>query len=338
MKRRKIKLVALSFSLAMSLITGCGNSSYVATDSYLDSGAYSKAEESYVSDDIYQSEMADAEYANETSTESGTVDAQAENVASNRKLIKRVSLSVETQEFDVLTSRIEARINELGGYVENSSVTGAGYSGSKTRSASYTARIPSNKLDLFVTSVAENSNVTNKTETATDVTLDYVDTQSRKEALKVEQERMMELLEKAEDLDTIIGLEQRLTNIRYELQSYESQIRTYDNLVDYATVTIEVREVKVYTPVETIEKSDWQRMTEGFTASVKNVLEGIKNFLIGLVIALPYLVVWGLVIAAIVFVGIKIFRGSEKRREKRAERKRLKAEKKAAKKAAKNAS
>lgn len=325
------KLTLLGILTTSLVMTACGSSSSSSANylSPMEAGG-AKEDYSYDSGDIYES--ASEDYAMEDSAsydngETGTVDAQAENVASNRKLIKRVELSVETQEFDSLTSKIEARIAELGGYIEDSSINGNTYNGTSSRSANYTARIPAKKLDQFVTSVSEVSNVTNKSESAKDVTLEYVDTQSRKEALKVEQERMMELLEKAEDLETIIGLEQRLTNIRYELQSYESQIRTYDNLVDYATVNINVREVKIYTPVDTPEKSDWDRMCEGFVASLVDVGNGIKNFFIGLVIILPYLVIWGAIIGAIVFFVIKKAKNSEKARAKKEAKAKAKEEK-----------
>lgn len=335
MKKRNVKLV-LAVVLSGFLLAACGSSQKdagmaVTTESnmamdqaYEDS--YKETGEIYEYDtgDSLMDEAVDDSFSEESSSLPAD---KAENVASNRKLIKRVSMNVETQEFDQMIQSVENRVAFLGGYMEQSSVEGNSYSKNANRYADFTARIPANKLDEFVVAVGAISNVTNKTETATDVTLDYVDTKSRKEALEVEQERMMQLLEKAEDLETIIGLEQRLTNIRYELQNYESQIRTYDNLVDYATVSIHVTEVKVYTPVETPEKTDWERMTEGFVASLYDIGNGIKNFAIGFVICLPYLFVWAVVIAVFILVVRGAIKGSAKRRQKKIEKKEEKEQK-----------
>ena len=73
----------------------------------------------------------------------------------------------------------------------------------------------------------------------------------------------------------------------------------------------------IYTPDTQEPKSDLQRMTDGFVTSVKRVLQGIKNFLIDLVIALPYLLIWAVVIAAIVLVIRVIVKKSKKKRERK---------------------
>ena len=117
--------------------------------------------------------------------------------------------------------------------------------------------------------------------------------------------------------NAIIALETRLTEVRYQIQSMESQLRTYDNQVDYATITLSVEEVTIYTPDTQEPKSDLQRMTDGFVTSVKRVLQGIKNFLIDLVIALPYLLIWAVVIAAIVLVIRMSVKKSKKKRERK---------------------
>ena len=51
-------------------------------------------------------------------------------------------------------------------------------------------------------------------------------------------------------MEDIITIEQRLSDVRYQLESMESQLRSYDNRVDYSTVYLYIDEVEVYTPVE----------------------------------------------------------------------------------------
>lgn len=252
----------------------------------------------------------------------GTGENLENTVASNRKLIRRVNMSVETQDFSQLTQYIENKVDQLGGYMEQSNVYGGSYEYDTRRTAQYTVRVPVDKLDALVGAVAEQGNVTNKNESATDVTLSYVDTKSRKEANEVEYERLMALLEQADDIDTIVALEGRLTTVRYEIQSLESQLRTYDNLVDFATIEISVTEVVVYTPVEPEKKTDLERMTEGFVNSIENILYDIKEFAIDFVIALPYLILWAAIIGIVVLVIRKIRKNKKAKKErKNAERK-----------------
>ncbi len=64
--------------------------------------------------------------------------------------------------------------------------------------------------------------MTSQSESAEDVTLQYTDTESRIASLKNEQERLNALLEKADTLENIFKLEERLTEVRYELENYQS--------------------------------------------------------------------------------------------------------------------
>ncbi len=169
-----------------------------------------------------------------------------------RKLIRNITMQVETEEFDKMISGINAKLSEAGGYIEQSDISGTSlnYRGEPVpRYGNITARIPNDKLDRFVGAVSDSGNVTNKSESTQDVTLQYSDVESRKKSLEIEQERIWQFLEKAESIDTVITLEQRLSDIRYQLESMESQLRLYDNQVDYSTVYLSISEVTAYTPV-----------------------------------------------------------------------------------------
>ena len=157
-------------------------------------------------------------------------------VNTKRKLIRTVSMNLETMELDELMESIDKKVTELDGYIENSDISGSSirYGGERSRkSARITARIPSDHLSAFITEVEANGNVTNKQESVEDVTLSYADVESRKKTLLVEQERLWALLEKADTTEAIITLESRLSEIRYQLESYESQL-----LISYSPVII----------------------------------------------------------------------------------------------------
>lgn len=320
--------VLLACFVAVCLTTGCGASydgaKYATSEPAYDTaaGVQSNATAAIASDELYESEgdwgeMEDAMPAEAPAAENGTTENMENSVASNRKLIKRVNMTAETQDFDTLVARIDQKVKALGGYMEDSSVYGNSYAQEGMRSANFTARVPADRMDELVVAVSDASNVTSKSESATDVTLNYVDTKSRKEALQVEYERLMALLDKAEDIDTIVALETRLTNVRYEIQNLESTLRTYDNLVDFATVHISVEEVKVYTEEVTKPKTGWERMSEGFLRSIWNIAYDLENFAIGFVIRIPYLIVWGIIIGVIFLIVRGIIKSSRKKKEKR---------------------
>ena len=248
--------------------------------------------------------------------------------ASKRKLIKNVSMKLETQEYDQLMGNLDRRVKELGGYVQNmDSYNGSTYNDygkfdsdryGVSRYANLVLRIPQDKLDEFIQSVSELAYVINRKEGVEDVTLQYVDVKSHKESLQVEQERILALLERAETLEDIITLESRLSSIRYQIESMESTLRTYDDLVDYSTVSLRIDEVKEYTPVveEVVEETKFEKMINGFMNSLENIKNGAIDLGISFVINLPYLVIWAVVILVIVLV-IKKIRKSKKEKLER---------------------
>lgn len=219
----------------------------------------------------------------------------------NEKLIRKVYLDVETKEFDKFISTITSKINVLGGYIESLSTDGNSMNNTKiSRYSSMIVRIPSQKLNQFIGVVENDGTVTSKEETTENVTLEYVDIESHKKALMIEQDRLFAILKKADNLDDIIKLESRLSEIRYQLQEYESTLRYYDNLVDYSTVSLNIQEVERITLVK--DETDIERMKNGLSESISSLIKGIKNLIISFVINLPYFILWGIVIVVILVI------------------------------------
>lgn len=240
--------------------------------------------------------MEEAEYTSGTETGS-------------RKLIKDVSMSVETEEFDKLTAAIEEKAESLSGYVESSSVSGNIKNG-ETRWGYFTVRIPAEKLDEFMDTAFAYANIISKNEKLTDITLKYTDTESRITALKTEQERLTELLSEANSAESLIVIEDRLSEIRYELQNFESQLRLYDNQVDYSTVRIDISEVKVFTARPQAGVLD--RIGTGISKNMRALGDLLENAIIFTVSFLPV----ALVLGALGFAVYKVLKAANKARKK----------------------
>jgi len=235
--------------------------------------------------------------------------ASSSTVSSDRKLIKTVNMSVETEQFDATLSDLHERTEACGGYVELSDMSKR--SADSLRSATYTLRIPSQQAKDFTDHLSGSTNVLTRSETQEDITLQYVDTESEITALRVEQERLLELLEVAADLSEILEIETRLTENRYRLEKAEAQLRTYDNQVTYATIHLNIYEVEVYTPTE--EKGFWEKLGDGFLSSINGVWQFIKTLFYAFIVALPYLVLLGFVAGVVLAI---VFFFLRKRRKK----------------------
>ena len=287
--RRIIALLVLA-----CILTGCGA---VAMDS-MESGAVNN---SGSFDGIYE--------------EFAPGDSGSGAQLSDQKLITTVEINAETEDLDALMPQLSEHIAQLGGYVEfQNTYYGSAYSSYRHRSANMTIRIPADKLSDFLLHVEGASNVISKQQSQDNVTLQYVDTESRVAALEAERDRLMELLEQAGDLSDLLKIEERLTDVLYDLESTTAKLRSLDNQVSYATVNLYIDEVKIFT--ETQEQTVWQRIASGFGENLRNIWEDIVDFFIWLVTYSPQLIVIG----GIIWLAVRTVRRTiKKRRAKKTE-------------------
>ena len=306
--KKKVLACVLSGILAVSIF-GCGIKSMVATESAMENAAYDDM--AYDSGyDTTESASAEEAGGGAVTSENGIEEVQE----TDRKLIRNVNLSLQTKEFDTVLENMSQKVKDLGGYIQDFSVWGSSSDYSSSRSASYTLRIPSDKLDEFIDVVETLGNVTYKNESVDDVTLRYVDVDSHKKALETEQERLLALLEKAENVEDIINIENRLSDVRYELENYESQIRLLDNQIDYSTVYVDISEVSRVT--DTGKQGFFEEVASRFSDSVYVVLMGLRGFAIGILGSLPILVVWVVILAVVVILLRKfVFKKSKKNKK-----------------------
>lgn len=254
--------------------------------------------------------FADGDYASVSDGNSyDSVDLTQEAVLSqsSRKLIRTVNMNLETQNFDGLIKNISDLTASVHGYIEQSDISGNSLSSTGDRSNRYssiTARIPADQLDQFLTEISNQGNVTYKSENVQDVTLQYTDITSRKKTLQTEQERLWTLLEKADSVDSIIALESRLSEVRYQLESLESQLRTLDNQIVYSTVSLSIQEVQVLTA--TAPDTIPVRIQKGLSHSINELATFSVDFFVWFVSSLPILIIFAIFVSIVVLILKKI--------------------------------
>lgn len=301
MNIKKLTAVLLAVLLLASVLTGCsGASKDLAMD--------------------YESSESPVVNGNSGALEDGIYDSSTADkvpVVTDRKLIRTISLNAETEDLDTLLSALDSKVATLGGYMEKRDVyTGSRYSSNAaSRNARLTVRIPKDKIDEFVAHVGNESNVTSSNESSDDVTLSYVAVQSRMTALQKEEERLLALIDQAANLSELLELEQRLTEVRTELENVTSQLLVYDNLVDYGTVHISIQEVQKLTP--TVEPGFWTRLTNSFTDSVCELWSFLKELTILTVAAAPWLLTLTAPFIVVLLIVLLIVRKNRKTKVKK---------------------
>ncbi len=277
--------------------------------SFVACGATNSVGSTYKSYDTAVSETANGFFVPATDTaddfESGS--AVGNNGSIEEKIIKTVELRVDTKEFDSYVSAIRSAVTAAKGYVEKSSLN----DGSNTRYASFTFRIPAEGLDAFLKKAGENGKILNQTETQSNVTLEYVDLESRIKAFTTERDTLLGLLEKSDKLSDVLSVQERLSEVNYEIESYTSQLRVLENRVSYSTVTLELWEVE---RVMEDDDSIFGEIKNELAENWDDLKDGVRDFIVWFVGGLPIFIP----VAALVAVAVIILRKIIKtRKEKR---------------------
>ncbi len=289
--KKKYGILAVMMTAALLLTAGCGGG---GAETASDTAASSSTQNSSaaVTEEAWEEMSAVEETAAAADGEVLSTSGIDSVDASGQKLIKTVDLTMETREFDALLENIQTKTEECGGYVESQNISGLSYYNSDGRRYAWmTLRIPADRLDEFVTVISGLGNVTSQNESVQDVTLQYVDVESHIQALETEQDRLLELMEQAESMEDIITIESRLSEIRYELQSYESTLRTYDNQVDYSTVSISIDEVERETTLQE-DRSFFGEIRVRLSDNFYEIGRGTRSFGIWFISSLPYLILF----------------------------------------------
>ena len=308
MKRSK-KLLSLFLALVMlAALAGCGGSpkeagsSYAREESY-DSGYSYGTNASADTTMMAAQEAAAADYevpmdapAEAKVSGLGSSESQASAAPDmSEKIIYNADVTLETTSFDDALARIAALVKELGGYMESTSVSGSNYSSiargkEGARSAHYTIRIPASRFNDLIGTISDLGNVPYSNTYTRNVTTQYYDTQSRLEAFRVQEKRLLEMLSIAETVEDMLAIQRELTEVQYEIDSLTGKLRYLDNQVRYSTVNLSVNEVREYTPEPTIQLTYWERMSKGFRESVHDTVEFFKEFFLWFVTSLPWMV------------------------------------------------
>ena len=315
------KSLSLLLALLMTLsLCACGAGSKSASYEY---ASEAPAAATYMSADMAAEEAGYGGFsAAEGANTAGDPGSDAPETDPS-KIIYSASATVETTDFDGSIAKLLALVEENKGWVEASSMSGANYrsiarGSSYNRSASYTLRIPSDKFELLMGSLSQIGNVPYSHTYTENVTSQYYDTQARLTAYQTQETRLLEMMEKAETVSDVIAIEEKLTELRYQIESLQSALKNWDRQVAYSTLDLEVQEVVEYTPESRM--SYGQELALALCSGLKRTGEFFKDLLLAIVGALPALVILAVVLAILIPVW-------KKRRKARKARKNPPAEK-----------
>ncbi|NLO85577.1 MAG: DUF4349 domain-containing protein [Clostridiales bacterium] len=207
----------------------------------------------------------------------------------DRKLVRTADVTVRSTAFDQDVQSVQTLLAEVGGYVENLYQYGDSQN-DQERTMSLSMRVPSDKLDQFLTGMNGIGRMTNRSEGTQDMTVQYADNEARLQTLKDKMTRLNELLAKAENVSDLVEIESAIADTQYQIDSYETSQRSIDRRVDMSAVNVTVAEETTAQSAAADDMSLGERIKAGLNASTKGLVKFLRNMVVFLVMALPVLV------------------------------------------------
>lgn len=220
------------------------------------------------------------------------------------KIVKTGSFRIESRDYETDKTTLESMISSLNGFIEQSNVIGhpAPDNPYSNRELTLTLRIPSSHFDEFVSQLNDQFTLIQQSTQAKSVADSYYDSENRIKVLEVQQDRLLELLNDANDLSDIVLLQEQLMDVEYDLNIHKGNLQKLDDQIDYSTIRITMSELSdSQSSIQT--NSFFDELSRAFSRGISSIVLTIQTFILFLAenfIWLLLLIIFSIVIYRVV--------------------------------------
>ena len=155
-------------------------------------------------------------------------------------LVRTAQIVITAPDFESARAALQAVILRHQGYVGSLTVNAPLNSG---RELNATFRVPAAQLDGVLAELEKLGRVQSETQTANEVTSQYVDLEARLANARHTEQRLADLLrERTGKLADVLSVEQEMFRVRGEIERMEAQRKNLSNQVNYASITVLLNE------------------------------------------------------------------------------------------------
>jgi hypothetical protein len=239
------------------------------------------------------------EYNTESKAEEELYDLDESGVEvqlSERKLIKTANLSYEKKDLAQERSRIHDLLKEFKGYTTSEDE----YHYSNSKGMNISVKVPAQDFDAFIAKLGSSvNNFIRKDIYTEDVTEEFVDAQARIKSKQALEDRYVQLLQKAQQMEDMLLIEEKLAEVRNEIEGIQGRLNYLKNMTSYSTIHLRVSypiKVKKKTPPGFGDRS---------ASAFKRGWDALVTFFVNVISAWPAL--------TFILIGFFILRGAYKR-------------------------
>ncbi len=317
--KKRIAVMALCLALVLS---GCGNSGGGSKEA-----AQGKQKDSVTSDEVKNADQAE-QVTSDAETDAVEGDAEAsteategtagENTITERQkvskemLIYRGNVMIETLDFTKSVEGFKKLLDQTNGFVETESYTDDGVQDAfylvedeeKHNTYTATVRVPSGEYDRMMNATNDFGDVRSKTSRADNVTQQYGTAQSELKIYETEYNRYMDLLEKAQEDEYALKIQDKMFDLQIKIADLKSSIANIETDVTYSYLDITIREVSKYQEEPASTDSFLDRLKNTCVESWSGFLGGLEGLLFFLIRAWYYLVI----LAGIAYLSMRFYK------------------------------
>lgn len=240
------------------------------------------------------------------------IQQEVEAPEGRRYIIRNARLTLEIQDMDETVQQLQVETEQMNGYVSSLEI----YSTSEERRAGHIIlRIPVEQFDEALEMIKGLGKIQSEQFDTDDVTRQYIDMEARIANLEVQEQRLRDLLERAETVEDVLKVESELGRIRGDLESKQGEFKHLQEQVRYSTFQVRLQERDPRTQVVADGGVNWEQLGDLFILNTNRLFNGVSSFFIWFLGSLPILIPLG----GGAFLGWKLVVARKKRKTKRKE-------------------
>lgn len=154
--------------------------------------------------------------------------------AAARLLIYHADVRLKTTAMPHAAASLDSLVRHSGGYLSAATET---RSDGEWRQET-TIRVPPAQFQLLLSGLASLGTIEEKKLSTDDVTAEHADVAARLQAKRAVERQYTALLAKAQKIKDILDIEEKLGEVREEIEATESRLKTLNDEVAYSTITL----------------------------------------------------------------------------------------------------
>lgn len=210
-----------------------------------------------------------------TPVESSTVE---------KKIIKEGAISFETNDLKGTRKIITDSLKKQGGYVAEETETNN--TGADRKEYTLNVRIPAQNFEKFLSTVSASADrIESKNITVKDVTTEFIDVTTRLNNQKLLENRYKELLQKSTRMADILEVENKLNEIRTNIETTQGQLNYLNKQIAYSSLNI------TFFVETSLKGNDGNGFGYRFKTALSESVELLQSIFFGLITSWPVVLI-----------------------------------------------